>query len=48
MLTELYPDFELILFTKGTAEYALAINKAIHNYYAKSKLVRPDFFQQHA
>jgi len=44
MLIELYPDFELILFTKGTAEYAQAVNRAIHTFYFKSKYAKQDFF----
>jgi len=48
MLIELYPDFELILFTKGTHDYAHAVSKVINNFYWRSKLARPDFFQQYA
>lgn len=48
MLIELYQDFEIILFTKGTLEYAQAFSKAVHNYYFKSKLSRPDFFNHYA
>jgi hypothetical protein len=48
MLIELYPDFELILFTKGSQEYAQAFTKALHNYYYKSKYARAEFFQHFA
>ncbi|TNV85823.1 hypothetical protein FGO68_gene8216 [Halteria grandinella] len=48
MLIELYQDFEIILFTKGTLEYAQAFSKAVHNYYFRSKLARPDFFSHYA
>jgi hypothetical protein len=44
MLIELYPDFELILFTVGSLEYAHAFNKALNSFYWKSKLARQDFF----
>lgn len=30
MLIELYPDFELILFTVGTLDYAQAFSRALH------------------
>lgn len=48
MLIELYPHFELILFTKGSFEYAWAFNKALHKYYMKSKYARADFIKFYA
>jgi hypothetical protein len=48
MLIELYQDFEIVLFTKGTMEYAQAFSKAVHNFYFRSKLARPDFFSHYA
>ena len=37
MLIELYPDFELVLFTVGSMEYAHAFCKALYQLYWKSK-----------
>lgn len=33
MLDELYPDFELILYTCGTKSYAAAFSEAVHKFY---------------
>lgn len=33
MLIELYEDFELILYTCGTSEYAKAFSKAVHDFF---------------
>eukprot|EP00347_Sterkiella_histriomuscorum_P006657 403351931 len=33
MLDELYPDFELILYTCGTQSYAKAFSEAVHKFY---------------
>jgi hypothetical protein len=48
MLIELYPHFELILFTVGTQEYAHAFSKALHSFYWKSKFAQQGFFSQYA
>ena len=34
MLMDLEPDFELILYTCGTQEYARAFSKAVHKFFA--------------
>ena len=48
MLIELYPDFELVLFTVGSLDYAQAFSKALHQYYWKSKFAKEDFFRSFA
>ena len=37
MLIELYPYFEIVLFTAGNMEYAQAFCKAVNSMYWKSK-----------
>ncbi len=48
MLIELYPYFEIVVFTVGSIEYAKAFCKAVHNMYWKSKYQNPNFFNNGA
>ncbi len=44
MLIELYPHYEIILFSVGSMEYAHSFCMAVYNLYWKSKLASPNFF----
>ena len=48
MLIELYPYFEIVVFTVGSIEYAKAFCKVVHNMYWKSKYQNPNFFNNAA
>ena len=48
MLIELYPYFEIVLFTVGKMEYAHAFCKAVNNMYWKSKYQNPNFFNNNS
>jgi hypothetical protein len=45
MLEELYTDFELILYTCGTSQYAAAFSESVHKSYLEKNPSKPQDFQ---